>query len=153
PGGFETFDVAGENIIVTRGHDRAIRAFLNVCRHRGSRVCVAQRGVATKAFRCPYHSWTYSLDGKLVGAPHMKEIGDIDRVEHGLVGVKVREWLGYVWTCLADRPPDFEQSVIQQMTNRLGDADAIGCYQIERLAVARRIEYELKANWKLFVEN
>src|SRR5262245_1255845 len=65
PGSFETFDVAGENIIIVRGRDGALRALLNVCRHRGSRVCVEKRGQVNSTFRCPYHSWVYSLDGKL----------------------------------------------------------------------------------------
>jgi phenylpropionate dioxygenase-like ring-hydroxylating dioxygenase large terminal subunit len=63
PGSLETFEVAGESIILVRGHDQAVRAFLNVCRHRGSRLCRKERGRVTRTLVCPYHAWRYSLEG------------------------------------------------------------------------------------------
>ena len=78
---------------------------------------------------------------------------DIDRVEYGLVNVAVREWLGYVWVCLADEPPSFEDDVIGAVVERLGDVESIEHYGVDSLEVGRRIVYDVKANWKLIIEN
>jgi glycine betaine catabolism A len=153
PGSFETFDVAGESIIVVRGHDHSLRAFLNVCRHRGSRICREEHGQVRRTLRCPYHSWSYSLDGRLTAAPHLPDMADVHPVERGLIAVQVREWLGYVWICLSASPPDFEQSVVKQVTDRFADPAMIDRYGLARLAVGRRIDYDVQANWKLIVEN
>jgi Rieske 2Fe-2S family protein len=78
---------------------------------------------------------------------------DIDRVEYGLLNVHVREWLGYVWLCLADEPPSFERDVIGAAVERLGSVQAIEHYNVDQLTVGRRISYDVKANWKLIIEN
>jgi Rieske 2Fe-2S family protein len=78
---------------------------------------------------------------------------DIDRSERGLVAVAAREWLGYVWVCLADAPPSFEERVMGAVAGRLGTVEAIDAYRLESLAVGRRIVYDVAANWKLIVEN
>jgi Rieske 2Fe-2S family protein len=153
PGSFETVEAAGESIILVRGHDQAVRAFLNVCRHRGSRLCSQERGRVTRTFQCPYHAWSYSLDGRLIGAPNMREMPDVDPIEHGLISAQVRQWLGYVWICLATSPPDFEESVVTQVTDRFGDPAMIDRYGLDRLVVGRRLDYTVRANWKLIVEN
>ena len=135
------------------GRDGVLRAFLNVCRHRGARICTDAEGSVRRAFRCPYHAWTYGLDGRLIAAPNLTSMPDVDRVEYGLRPVHLREWLGYAWLCLAGEPPSFEDTVIAAATERLGSADAIEHYRVEELAVGRRIRYEVRANWKLIVEN
>jgi Rieske 2Fe-2S family protein len=152
PGSFQTFDVAGESLIIVRDSDEQLRAFYNVCRHRGSRICSEASGVVKRTFQCPYHVWSYSLDGRLVGAPNMAMMPDLDAAERSLLSVHAREWLGYVWVCLADDPPDFA-SVEQQVTERFGDPTTIDSYDLDKLAVGRRIEYDIRANWKLIVEN
>jgi Rieske 2Fe-2S family protein len=153
PGQFRTFQVGRESVLISRSRDGSIRAFLNICRHRGAKLCTAESGEVKRAFQCPYHAWTYGLDGKLVAAPNLTSMPDIDRVEYGLVKVHVREWLGYVWVCLADTPPSFEEDVIGDVVSRLGDAEAIERYDIDNLSVGKRIVYEVKANWKLIIEN
>jgi Rieske 2Fe-2S family protein len=153
PGSFETVDVAGENLLLARGHDGALRAFLNVCRHRGSRLCRDERGQIPRTIVCPYHSWSYALDGRLQGARGIQQFTDSERSERGLITVHVREWLGYVWICLATNPPSFEDTVIGQVTTRLGGGDVIGMYGLDELVVARRTDYEVNANWKLLIEN
>ena len=100
-----------------------MRAALNICRHRGARLRTESAGQVRRAFQCPYHAWTYGLDGKLVAAPNLTKMPDIDRVEYGLVGVHLREFLGYAWVCLADEPPSFDDDVVGACTQRLGDAD------------------------------
>ncbi|PNG20599.1 aromatic ring-hydroxylating oxygenase subunit alpha [Streptomyces cahuitamycinicus] len=152
PGAFRTVQVGRESILVTRARDQSIRAFLNVCRHRGARLCTAESGEAKRAFQCPYHAWTYDLTGKLVAAPNLTRMPDVSRTEYGLAAVATREWLGYVWVCLADDPPPFDE-VVQDVVARLGDTKSIERYGIEDLEVGRRIVYDVKANWKLIVEN
>jgi Rieske 2Fe-2S family protein len=153
PGSFQTFDVGGESVIVTRDQEGRINAFLNVCRHRGSRICGEPAGSVRRTFQCPYHAWSYTLDGRLAGAPNLTSFSDLDPAEFGLIKVDLREWLGYAWLCLADRLPSFEESVQRQVTERFGDAEAIDRYGLDQLAVGRRIEYDVRANWKLIVEN
>lgn len=153
PGQFETVQIGRESVVVTRGRDGRINAFLNVCRHRGARLCTEERGEVRRAFQCPYHAWTYGLDGKLVAAPNLTAMPDLDRVEYGLHKVHVREWLGYVWLCLAAEPPSFEDTIIGDVTARLGSPDAIVGYDVEHLKLGRRISYDVKANWKQIVEN
>jgi Rieske 2Fe-2S family protein len=153
PGAFRTVQVGRESVLVSRARDRSIRAFFNVCRHRGARLRTEESGVVNRVFRCPYHAWTYDLDGRLVAAPNLTKMPDVDRVAHGLVTVGVREWLGYVWVCLADAPPPFERDVVGEVVARLGDAESIERYDIANLTVGRRIVYDVRANWKLIVEN
>ncbi|MFC7327112.1 aromatic ring-hydroxylating oxygenase subunit alpha [Marinactinospora rubrisoli] len=153
PGAFRTVQVGAESVIVSRDRAGHVRAFLNVCRHRGARICTEERGEVRRSFQCPYHAWTYDLEGRLVAAPNLVRMPDVDRDAFGLVRVHVREWLGYVWVCLADEPPSFEETVVGAATERLGDTEAIGRYRIEDLALGRRIRYDVRANWKLIIEN
>ena len=153
PGSFRTVQVGSESVIVSRSRRGEVRAFLNVCRHRGAKICVEETGSVARAFQCPYHAWTYDLDGKLIAAPNLTKMPDIDRVEYGLKTVHVREWLGYVWVSLADEPPTFEATVLQEVIERLGEVANLDHYQVDTLAVGRRIVYDVKANWKLIIEN
>ncbi|GAA2050406.1 aromatic ring-hydroxylating oxygenase subunit alpha [Williamsia deligens] len=152
-GRFATVEVGGESILAVRGRDGSLRAFLNACRHRGALICTDETGAVRRNLQCPYHAWTYGLDGALVAAPNMTSLGDIDRTRHGLVPVTSREWLGYLWVCLADDPPSFEDTVIGAVTDRLGDATMIDRWGVDDLALAHRETYEVAANWKLIVEN
>jgi Rieske 2Fe-2S family protein len=153
PGAFRTVDVGRESILVTRARDNSIRAFFNVCRHRGAKLCTEESGEVKRAFQCPYHAWTYDLQGKLVAAPNLTKMPDIGRTEYGLVNVHVREWLGYVWVCLAEEPPSFDEQTLGEVITRLGDVESIERYDIAELEVGRRIVYDVKANWKLIIEN
>ncbi|MBN9757636.1 Phenylpropionate dioxygenase large terminal subunit [Pseudonocardia sp. Ae406_Ps2] len=153
PGAFETVQIGRESVIVTRARDNSVRAYLNVCRHRGARLCTEEKGEVRRSFQCPYHAWTYGLDGKLIAAPNLNSMPDVDKVEYGLHTVHVREWLGYVWLSLAEEPPSFTETVIGDVTTRLGSPDAIVGYDVENLKLGRRISYDVKANWKQIVEN
>jgi Rieske 2Fe-2S family protein len=153
PGAFRTVQVGRESVLVTRNTGGEARAFLNICRHRGARLCADDGGSVKRTFRCMYHAWSYDLDGKLVAAPNLVKMPDIDRVEFGLRPVHVREWLGYVWVCLAPAPPSFEETVMAACEERLGDLAAVERYGIESLTVGRRIRYDVRANWKLIIEN
>jgi Rieske 2Fe-2S family protein len=153
PGAFRTIQVGRESILLARSRDGSIRGFYNVCRHRGARLCVEPSGTAERAFRCMYHAWTYDFNGRLIAAPNLTKMTDINRDEYGLSPVAVREWLGYVWVSLAETPPSFEDQVVGAVTTRLGDPGAIEHYDVANLELGRRIVYDVKANWKLIVEN
>lgn len=153
PGAFRTVDVGRESVLLTRARDNSIRAYFNVCRHRGAKLCTEESGEVKRAFQCPYHAWTYGLDGKLVAAPHLTKMPDIGRTEYGLAPIATREWLGYVWVCLAENPPSFEEDVMGAVVERLGDVESIERYDIDNLSVGKRIVYDVKANWKLIIEN
>ncbi|HJT92560.1 MAG TPA: aromatic ring-hydroxylating dioxygenase subunit alpha [Mycobacterium sp.] len=157
PGKFRTVQIGRESVLLVRGRDGLLRGFLNICRHRGAQLCTERQGEVRRNIRCPYHSWTYALDGKLMAAPNIASLTDetgaaIDRYRLGLVPVALTEWLGYAWVCLSDTPPPFEE-VVAEATVRLGDPDAINRYGIGGLDVGHRVVYDVAANWKLIVEN
>ncbi|OZC49060.1 2Fe-2S ferredoxin [Rhodococcus sp. 14-2483-1-1] len=153
PGAFRTVQIGRESVIVTRTRTGAIKAYLNVCAHRGARICMEDKGEVKRSFQCPYHAWTYDLDGKLIAAPNLTKMPDIDRVRYGLSSVSVEEWLGYVWVNLSDNPASFDTTVVQDIRDRLGDVESIDRYKIEDLGLGRRVSYDVKANWKLIIEN
>ncbi|MGV8873231.1 MAG: aromatic ring-hydroxylating oxygenase subunit alpha [Rhodococcus sp. (in: high G+C Gram-positive bacteria)] len=153
PGNFRTVQVGRESVLVSRNRKGGVTAFFNICRHRGATLCTEASGTVRRNFQCPYHAWTYDLDGKLIAAPNLIDMPMIDRVEYGLRKVHVREWLGYVWVCVADQAPSFEETVQGDVRERLGGIGAIDSYHMESLALGRRIVYDVKANWKLIVEN
>ena len=151
-GRYRTVQIGRESVVVVRAGE-GVRAFLNVCPHRGSRVCTGESGQVKRTLRCAYHAWSFDLEGHLVAAPNLKKMPDVDRVAQGLSPVAVREWLGYAWVCLAPEPPSFEDSVVDGATERVGGPAALGGYDVEALALGRRITYDVAANWKLIIEN
>jgi phenylpropionate dioxygenase-like ring-hydroxylating dioxygenase large terminal subunit len=153
PGAFQTVQIGRESVIVSRNRRGEIRAFFNVCRHRGVQLCAEREGQVKRAFQCLYHAWTYDLDGKLIAAPNLTRMPDVDKATYSLVQPHVREYLGYVWVCLAEDPPSFDDDVIGAIRDRLGDEDLLDGYDIEHLALGRRIVYDVQANWKLIIEN
>jgi len=152
PGAYKLVQVGREQLIVSRNRRGEVRAFFNVCRHRGMRVCTEDSGTR-RTFQCGYHAWTYDLDGRLIAAPNLTQMPDIDRDDYGLRKIHVREWLGYVWVCLAEEAPSFEETVLGEVVDRLGNVESIDHYQVDQLEVGRRIGYEVRANWKLIIEN
>jgi glycine betaine catabolism A len=153
PGAFRTVEVGRESVLIVRDADGEVRAFFNVCRHRGARICMESAGEVKRTLRCAYHAWTYDLTGALVAAPNLVRMPDLDRADYGLRPVAVREWLGYVWVCLADEPPSFTEDVVGAVVTRLGDVESIDRYDLANLAVGHTIRYQVHANWKLIVEN
>ena len=152
PGAFQTVTVGGESVVVLRGRDRLVRAVFNVCRHRGARLCTDETGLLRRNLQCPYHAWTYDLTGRLVTAPNLSALADVDRDDLALRPVAVHEWLGYVWVCVAEDPPPFDD-VEGEVVARLGDRALLDRYGVDQLAVGRRSTYDVAANWKLIVEN
>lgn len=142
-GDYFTVQIGTYPVVVVRDRSGEIRAFHNTCRHRGSRVCTRAKGTS-KRLVCPYHQWTYDLDGKLLGARQMGK--DFDRVAHSLKPVACQSVAGYVFICLADRPADFEpfRTLIEPYfaPHRLIDAK-----------IAHEETIIEKGNWKLVWEN
>ena len=154
PGRYVLAEVGDESVIVVRGRDGELRAFLNVCRHRGARLCTAAEGQAGAAIQCRYHAWSFGLDGRLLGAPNLAKDERLDRDAYGLVPVRLEVWEGLVWLNLADEEPGPLAAQIEPaIRHRFGDRDTVARYGIGRLAVGRSIAYEVAANWKLVVEN
>jgi Rieske 2Fe-2S family protein len=142
-GDYFVFELASNSIIVVRGRDRQVRAFWNSCRHRGSRICEQQRGRAPR-LTCPYHQWTYGLDGTLLAARSMAE--DFDKADHGLVPVALENIGGLIFICMADDPPPIDRV-------KADIADQIANYDLEKCKVAVQDELIEHANWKLVMEN
>src|SRR6202521_2388826 len=105
PGNFLTVQIGEYPVVVLRDRDGGLRAFHNTCRHRGSRICSAERGTSARLV-CPYHQWTYSLDGRLIAARDMGR--DFDKSQYHLKPVHCMGLSGYIWICLAGAAPDFE---------------------------------------------
>src|SRR5690606_35112487 len=98
PGDFMVRTVAGESIIIVRNQAGELRAYFNVCRHRGTRICWQESGRFSETIQCPYHAWTYTVDeGQLIGAPHMQEAAGFDKRLHGLHRAHIAEWEGFLF--------------------------------------------------------
>ena len=143
PGDFRVFRVAGESAIIVRSKDSRLKAFANVCRHRGSIVCLEDEG-NTRKFECPYHGWTYDTDGKLIAARSMPE--DFDKSTRGLHRVSLEVVHGLVFVCFCDDPPSLEGA-------RRDLEEPMAMFDFEHLKVAAQKTYPIAANWKLAIEN
>jgi Rieske 2Fe-2S family protein len=143
PGDFFTYKVGTESIIVVRDRAGEIRAFHNVCRHRGSRICKTEQGNAHRLV-CPYHRWTYELDGTLV-VDTAREFG-VDRAELSLRPVAIEDAAGLLFVCLSESPPDFSDALATVRRKMKPHA-------LERAKIAHQVEYVVEANWKLVFEN
>jgi phenylpropionate dioxygenase-like ring-hydroxylating dioxygenase large terminal subunit len=144
-GDFFLVELGRESVIVCRAADGAVHALLNVCRHRGSRVCVTRSGKATGGgFTCPYHAWSYGLDGRLRAAREMP--AGFRREDASLKALQVRVLEGLIFISFADAPPALDDAARAL-------ANAAGTHGWGSAKVAHRASFEIRANWKLAVEN
>jgi Rieske 2Fe-2S family protein len=146
PGQYVVREINGHNIVVTRNERGRVRAFHNVCRHRGTRLCSESAGQLPGSVQCPYHAWTYDLDGRLIGAPHMDEVPHFNRADYPLLPVDADEWDGHVFLTLADDPP----ALAEQLGPLVAKFVSWGMQDLRR---GHRIVYDVKANWKLIIQN
>jgi glycine betaine catabolism A len=158
PGDYRLLDVLGESLILLRNRAGELRAFYNTCRHRGSRLCrdtataggnlpALPGGIAGGRITCPYHQWSYDLDGRLVGAPHLSGEPGFDKTLFSLHPAGLECWGGFVFLNLTPvkAPPLAEQ---------LGAIPArIVRYPLGELRIGHTIRYEVSANWKVLCEN
>jgi glycine betaine catabolism A len=145
PGDYFIADVAGESLIVVRDKRGAIHGFYNVCRHRGSRL-VENRNGHVSAIQCPYHAWSYATDGRLLGAPHMDEVPGFDKADNSLHTVHLALWEGFIFVNLGDSP-----APLDKWFGAL--AGKFSRWNVPALRSAKRIEYDVQANWKLMFQN
>jgi Rieske 2Fe-2S family protein len=143
PGDWVTVALGRDSAIVARGDDGRLRAFANVCRHRGSRICTEARG-RSGFLTCPYHAWSYALDG---GLRHAREMpAGFDPAAHGLVALPLREIGGLVFVAFAGAPPDLDAAAAAL-------APMLALFDWAAARVALRRSYRVAANWKLVMEN
>jgi phenylpropionate dioxygenase-like ring-hydroxylating dioxygenase large terminal subunit len=144
PGDFLTINLLGEPLIVARNEANQIQAFSAVCLHRGMEV-VEGRG-NQKSFQCRYHGWTYSLEGKLIGAPEMDKTKRFERSAHRLPCVKVEEWEGFIFV-------NFDLNAASLKTQLAPLSEYLKNYGLSQMKETKTVVYECNFNWKLMVEN
>jgi choline monooxygenase len=143
PGSHVVSLVAGSPVIVVRGKGGELRAFYNVCRHRGGPL--ALKDGRSDMLQCKYHGWTYRLDGMLRGVPHFDRVELFDKKDYGLIPVGVGVWEGLVFVSLAANPTPLE-ACFDGVARRVG-------WSLRDLKFARRVDYEVRCNWKVYVDN
>jgi len=145
-GEYVSFEVAGEPVVVVRGNDKILRSFFNVCRHHAAAVVTRPEGKAQN-LRCPYHGWTYNLQGALVLTPEFGGVANFDRGANGLVPIQSVEWQGWVFVKLDPGGPSLEGFLGKSLIERLEHLN------LEQLRWFERRRYTLNCNWKVFVDN
>lgn len=152
PGDYAALDVAGESILVVRTREGGLAAHYNVCRHRGSRLVPERsRGTFAGGMRCPYHSWTYNLDGRLRTAPFLDERDGFTKADLSLYPVRLEGWGGFVFVNLSPADPSTAQPGLLAQLGAV--PERLQRYPLTELRSARRISYEVAANWKVMLEN
>ncbi len=144
---FRRFTIGNQEIFVVRNEQDELKGFHNTCRHRGSALCLADQGTFPgRLIRCPYHQWSYTLDGHLVSTTSKAHPGDFDRTDYPLFPVSVREWRGGVFASLADDPPNIEQGFGR-------GSEKTENWPMEKLVVGHTYQKIMRCNWKIFWEN
>ena len=146
PGKFVMRELGSDSVVIICGEDGTPRAFLNVCRHRGARIVEETEGQVRKRLRCPYHAWSYDLQGELRAAPHMDGVEDFDFSCNGLLGVRLAVVGGLVLIDLSGEAPD----PVEHIGDLVGHLER---YELAELKRGGETEYEVAANWKGIAEN
>jgi glycine betaine catabolism A len=143
PGSYLSFSIGRSSVLIVRDRQGNLRGFHNTCRHRGAQICEAGHGQRSWII-CPYHQWTYDLDGRLANAPRMPET--FDRTQHGLRPIHVETIAGSVYVCLADHPPAFDAFRAQFVP-------LLAPHDLANAKLAFESTMPVRANWKLVMEN
>jgi Rieske 2Fe-2S family protein len=146
PGQFVRRSFAGADVLIVRDQAGRIRAFHNVCRHRGTRLCDEDAGRFAGSIQCPYHAWTYGLNGQLLAAPQMDDVPGFTRAEYGLSPVACDEWEGHLFVSLAESPGPLARQ-LRDLPERFAP------WHMGELRRVRQTVYDVNANWKLIVQN
>ena len=157
PGDYFVAEVASESLIIVRDKGAELHGFYNVCRHRGTRLREDRNGHLS-AIQCPYHAWTYGLDGRLIGAPHMDQVPGFDKADYSLHALNLALWEGFIFVNLADASTRHGGQAARGGYMSLEKwfaplAGKFSHWNLPKLRAAKRIEYDVKANWKLMFEN
>ena len=146
-GAFRVVELGGDQLLAIRGDDGGLRVVHNTCRHRGSRLCTASSGrFENERIVCPYHQWSYRLDGSLAATGRMRPVAGFSREDYPLYRVASRQWGGLLFVCLAENPPDFDAAFGTE-TARLE------AWPLDELRVGWSYQRTLQCNWKVFWEN
>jgi len=147
PGDYHSFDMLGESIVAVRGRDGEIRSFHNVCRHRASRLLDGPKGHCGGRITCPYHAWTYSLDGRLIGVPHRETFRDLKPELHGLVPLEQEIFMGFIFVRLEPGLPSVREMLAPY-------AHELAAYRLEELVPQGRVTFRPRTvNWKNVADN
>jgi len=144
PGDYVRLDIVGEPLLIVRDDEGQIRALSASCRHRGSELMTGHGNC--RKIVCPYHAWTYSLEGKLLGTPSMTDAREFDKSDHNLPSVRAETWGGFVFINL---DPD----AVSLMESLGGLVDRLASYRLQEMKVTKKWENRFNANWKIWVEN
>src|SRR5437773_894714 len=145
--------VARESLIIVRDKGGEVHGFYNVCRHRGTRLREAKNGHLS-AIQCPYHAWTYALDGRLIGAPHMDDVPGFDKADYSLHPVHLGLWEGFIFVNLAAASTSRSNRDYIPLDKWFAPlAEKFSHWNLPKLRSAKRIDYDVQANWKLIFEN
>ncbi len=145
PGDHIIGTVANNPILVVRGHDAKLRAFYNVCRHRGGPIAT-EDGCGVKTLQCKYHGWTYTLDGHLRGVPKFDRTELFDKKNYGLKPVQLEIWEGLIFVNLSENPGPLSK-IVQGISERISPV------KLDSKQFYRRIQYDVRCNWKVYVDN
>ena len=146
PGRYLLAEAGSEGVLVVRDSAAKVRAFFNICRHRGTLLCAEPEGALGRSIRCPYHGWTYSLEGKLIAAPNMGDVEAFDKEDHSLRPVAVAEWEGGLFVHLGSDPEPFEDAFAALVGK-------FAAWRLSELQIAHEVVYDVAANWKLIFQN
>ncbi|MGD8375317.1 MAG: aromatic ring-hydroxylating dioxygenase subunit alpha, partial [Acidobacteriota bacterium] len=146
PGSFLTWPVAGENGLILRDPTGALRAYHNLCRHRGTRLCNEESGTLQGKIQCPYHAWTYELDGRLRRAPHMESVAGFEAADYPLHALAADVWDGHLFVSFARGPAPLAEQLA-------GLPERFAPWGMADLVRVERRRYVLRANWKLILQN
>ena len=146
-GDYHTFEILGESVMSVRGEDGQIRSFHNVCRHRASRLLDGAKGQCGRRITCPYHAWTYSLDGRLVGVPFKSTFRGLDVAKHGLVALDQELFMGFVFVRFAPGLPSVREMAAPYLHE-------LAAYRMEQLVPQGRVTLRTRhVNWKNVADN
>ena len=145
-GQYITIQLGSESIIVLKSNKDKIKAFFNVCRHRGTRICNSNEGKFSKTIQCPYHGWTYDLNGKLVGSPLMEAVNDFNKSDYPLFPIKIKQWKGFLFINLNENPSNLNET-FKPINNLLHS------WELKNLCVIDKKRYAVNCNWKLIIQN
>lgn len=145
-GSYRAVTLAGVSVLLTRTRSHEVRAFLNACSHRGTRLLGSEEGGCALKLTCPYHAWTYNLEGQLIGIPRSEVFVDFDKAQYGLVKLPCHEAAGVIWVSL-DREGSMDGAAVG--SEFIGDLNAIG---LGKMRIYRSQEFDLQANWKLVTD-
>jgi Rieske 2Fe-2S family protein len=144
---FRTFELGDQKILLVRDDDGSLKGFHNTCRHRGALLCRESKGfLRTAALVCPYHAWTYNLNGDLLRTSSKAHAQGFDVADYPLYQVKVHEWSGFIFVALSDDPPAFERLFDTPLSR-------LDAWPLQDLVLAHTLEKTVNSNWKIFWEN